>query len=407
MVSSASTYARHKLRIEKTEARLRAEFKVKDEKYATFRECDHNFSQKDTYSRFIALEEYPKAVALMGKHIFIRKAKTSGREWPPDPKARAEAMYAYITECRKEMSQEWTSEHNLKKPLVAPLRESLLKPVTRVKADLSILCDLRHKDGMNFEPLLRLGRKDKVVKILLHHQALKHAEFVEVSLDQIEEWKKQPETITDPDAFIQMAYRAVAEFEKPKMAYRQAMREERYDDALVIRRQCCYMRLLGIFNSLKMADSTDIEKWARNAEKGVLNKSVEAAVADRCPRNWSCKMFRTIQTMAYMKVVANLVTTPNRHGVITRLENGTIKPQDIAFMTYEELDPVAAEDLRKFREWQSQSRKVNLDDYSDGMYACPKCKCKKTDFTERQTRSADEPMTVFLFCLGCNQRWRM
>ena len=40
------------------------------------------------------------------------------------------------------------------------------------------------------------------------------------------------------------------------------------------------------------------------------------------------------------------------------------------------------------------------------MYPCIRCKSKYVDYTERQTRSADEPMTVFLRCLNCEKRWK-
>ena len=37
---------------------------------------------------------------------------------------------------------------------------------------------------------------------------------------------------------------------------------------------------------------------------------------------------------------------------------------------------------------------------------CGKCGGKKTEYTQRQTRSADEPMTTFCTCLICGHRWR-
>lgn len=46
------------------------------------------------------------------------------------------------------------------------------------------------------------------------------------------------------------------------------------------------------------------------------------------------------------------------------------------------------------------------DEYPDtGLLCCPKCKRHTTKYYEMQTRSADEPMTVFSRCL-CGKRWR-
>ena len=42
----------------------------------------------------------------------------------------------------------------------------------------------------------------------------------------------------------------------------------------------------------------------------------------------------------------------------------------------------------------------------EGVYTCPKCHNKKTTQQELQTRSADEPMTIFITCQVCGNRWK-
>ena len=39
-------------------------------------------------------------------------------------------------------------------------------------------------------------------------------------------------------------------------------------------------------------------------------------------------------------------------------------------------------------------------------YKCSKCGSRKCSYYELQTRSADEPMTQFINCLNCNNRWK-
>lgn len=39
-------------------------------------------------------------------------------------------------------------------------------------------------------------------------------------------------------------------------------------------------------------------------------------------------------------------------------------------------------------------------------YACKKCQSRNCRFTMAQTRSSDEPMTVWVFCCACGFRWR-
>lgn len=41
-----------------------------------------------------------------------------------------------------------------------------------------------------------------------------------------------------------------------------------------------------------------------------------------------------------------------------------------------------------------------------GLFTCGRCKSSKTSNTQKQTRSADEPMTVFVQCHNCGNRWK-
>lgn len=48
---------------------------------------------------------------------------------------------------------------------------------------------------------------------------------------------------------------------------------------------------------------------------------------------------------------------------------------------------------------------VNEKDYK-GLFKCAKCREYKTTYYEMQTRSADEPMTVFVTCHICDITWK-
>lgn len=43
---------------------------------------------------------------------------------------------------------------------------------------------------------------------------------------------------------------------------------------------------------------------------------------------------------------------------------------------------------------------------TSGMFQCGKCKGTKTTYFQMQTRSSDEPMTTFVTCLSCKNRWK-
>ena len=40
------------------------------------------------------------------------------------------------------------------------------------------------------------------------------------------------------------------------------------------------------------------------------------------------------------------------------------------------------------------------------IFLCKKCHKRECTYYEMQTRSADEPMTIFITCLNCGKHWR-
>jgi DNA-directed RNA polymerase subunit M/transcription elongation factor TFIIS len=50
-------------------------------------------------------------------------------------------------------------------------------------------------------------------------------------------------------------------------------------------------------------------------------------------------------------------------------------------------------------------RYINKPDVKEGNYKC-KCGSNKTYFYQLQTRSSDEPMTTFITCIKCGNKWK-
>ena len=53
--------------------------------------------------------------------------------------------------------------------------------------------------------------------------------------------------------------------------------------------------------------------------------------------------------------------------------------------------------------------KTSKEENQEGtdMFRCGKCKKRNCTYYQMQTRSADEPMTSFITCLSCSNRWKM
>ncbi|XP_075069620.1 transcription elongation factor A protein 1 isoform X2 [Mixophyes fleayi] len=87
---------------------------------------------------------------------------------------------------------------------------------------------------------------------------------------------------------------------------------------------------------------------------------------------------------------------------------GNIGPDVFARMSAEEMASDELKEMRKnltkeaIREHQlSKTGGTETD-----LFSCGKCKKKNCTYTQVQTRSADEPMTTFVLCNECGNRWK-
>lgn len=87
--------------------------------------------------------------------------------------------------------------------------------------------------------------------------------------------------------------------------------------------------------------------------------------------------------------------------------NGSILPQNVVNLNPHELFPASWKDSLEKHKLKQEKEKIKPA--ATDMFQCPKCKKRETTYYEQQTRSGDEPMTVFISCVaaGCGKQWRM
>ena len=88
------------------------------------------------------------------------------------------------------------------------------------------------------------------------------------------------------------------------------------------------------------------------------------------------------------------------------VRNGEIEPKQLAFMTHHEYKPDKWRTLIEKKMIRDASKYQDNNQASTNMYTCRKCKSSRCTYYEMQTRSADEPSTIFVTCLDCGKHWR-
>jgi len=87
---------------------------------------------------------------------------------------------------------------------------------------------------------------------------------------------------------------------------------------------------------------------------------------------------------------------------------GMITPARLAAMTSEEMasDEVKTQREKFVKEGIDNSRLAQVEGTKTDLLKCGKCGKRNCTYNQLQTRSADEPMTTFVICNECGNRWK-
>ncbi|XP_035244164.1 transcription elongation factor A protein 3 isoform X23 [Anguilla anguilla] len=99
---------------------------------------------------------------------------------------------------------------------------------------------------------------------------------------------------------------------------------------------------------------------------------------------------------------------PKNPGLRKNVLAGAIELQRIASMTAEEM---ASDELKQLRNILTQEairehQMAKTGGTTTDLLQCAKCRKKNCTYNQVQTRSADEPMTTFVLCNECGNRWK-
>ena len=162
-------------------------------------------------------------------------------------------------------------------------------------------------------------------------------------------------------------------------------------------------KALELFKKLGI-DETD----SRNIEIGIYNWCLEFSDNNKIVKNWKNSKFLNVYKNKCISVYTNLKPDSyvDNSRLIARLQDHEFSAQDLAFMSCDSVYP---------ERWKEAiDRKVKKDEHvfeerpaaMTDQFKCGKCKKRECVFQELQVRSCDEPMTLFITCLNCGNRWR-
>ncbi|KAM8966880.1 transcription elongation factor A protein 1-like [Pelodytes ibericus] len=152
---------------------------------------------------------------------------------------------------------------------------------------------------------------------------------------------------------------------------------------------------------LSVALKTGDEYITIGADDEELGSQIEEAVFQEF-KNTDAKYKNRVRSR-----IANLKDSKNpnlRRNVLC----GNIAPELFARMSAEEMASDELKEMRKnlTKEAIREHQMARTGGTETDLFTCGKCKKKRCTYTQVQTRSADEPMTTFVFCNECGNRWK-
>ena len=175
-------------------------------------------------------------------------------------------------------------------------------------------------------------------------------------------------------------------------------------------RQFVINKLCSILRAEKNANQTmksSIQQIAEKIEQGIHDFTCDDAEEKTIPLEWSVP-FTQLYCNKAICICTNLDPDSYVHNPRFRLRvlQGEFSPEKIAYLLPQEVFP------EKWKSLLDEKFKIDKHLYetrteaATDMYKCGKCQKRICTYFQLQTRSADEPMTTFVTCINCGNRWK-
>ena len=130
-------------------------------------------------------------------------------------------------------------------------------------------------------------------------------------------------------------------------------------------------------------------KKSQNIEKSILNFAIDYANENDIEVSWESLLFTHIYKQKFISVISLI---SDNKSIVQKINSKEILTKSFASINIKDIH---------------ETEHIEDEEIADGLFTCRKCGSKKTTYYSLQTRSADEPMTNFITCTGCENRWKM
>lgn len=153
----------------------------------------------------------------------------------------------------------------------------------------------------------------------------------------------------------------------------------------------------------------DIDKQLREKNKTYFGKLLSADLINKIEKSvyeFSID-YATVNETPYLieqiydtKIdeIIKLVKDTDSDYFLKNIKNGKINPDKVGLMSPDELNPDKYDKINRKKELEEYKKNNQA---TSSVFECRKCKNRKCQVVQRQTRAADEPATTIVTCMEC------
>jgi hypothetical protein len=148
---------------------------------------------------------------------------------------------------------------------------------------------------------------------------------------------------------------------------------------------------------------------AEDLEIGVYNWCIKMSETLKVVKNWKNQRFVLLYRDKAISILSNL--DPKAYvgntRLIERLNEREFLPHELPFMHHQNIFPERWESILDAKIKKDMKILEEKPTSMTSEFKCGKCKKRECVYQQLQVRSADEPMTIFITCLNCGNKWKI
>ena len=147
---------------------------------------------------------------------------------------------------------------------------------------------------------------------------------------------------------------------------------------------------------------------SQKIEQSIYNYVIKLSKERMIQRKWDNQVFNKLYTSKIISIYSNLNENNyiKNNQLLPNILNNNIKPEDVGCLSVYDIFPDNWKELLNIKSKRDKIKYELKPEAMTNLFKCRKCGSRETSYYEVQTRSADEPMTQFITCLKCHNRWR-